>query len=164
MAKQEAAPAEAAAPKKGGKLKIIILAVVGVLLLAVIGVGALLLMPKGDDKAESAEVKKDTGKPPVYETLAVFTVNLADPQHYLQTELQLAVADVKAQARVKERMPEVRDAVIRLLSSKTMDDLTQADGKDRLAEELRQQVNDVLGAKSDDEGVRRVLFGSFIIQ
>ena len=164
MAEQEAAAVEEVAPKKGGKLKIIVLALVGVLLL-VVGVVVYLVMsspPPDAEGGEAAEVVER--KPPVYETLAVFTVNLSDREHFLQTELQLALENVEAQKLVKDRMPEVRDVLIRLLSSKTVDELTQADGKDRLADEIRQQVNGVLGVQSDAEGVRKVLFAAFIIQ
>lgn len=162
MAEQEAAAVEEVAPKKGGKLKIIVLALVGVLVLVGGVVGYLLMSSPAD--VEIDEVAEAQRKPPVYETLAVFTVNLSDRQHFLQTELQLALEDVKAQQLVKARMPEVRDVLIRLLSSKTVDELTQADGKDRLADEIRQQVNGVLGVQSDAEGVRKVLFAAFIIQ
>ena len=165
MAEQEAAAVEEVAPKKGGKLKIIVLALVGVLVL-VGGVIAYLLMssPPDAEGAEGADAEQVERKPPVYETLAVFTVNLSDHQHFLQTELQLALENVEAQQLVKDRMPEVRDVLIRLLSSKTVDELTQADGKDRLADEIRQQLNGVLGVQSDGEGVRKVLFAAFIIQ
>jgi len=165
MAKENAA-AEAGATKKGGKLKLIIIAVLGILVLVGVGVGYLLLSPPAQEQeqAEGEAAGKDDGKPPIYENLAVFTVNLSGRDHLLQTELQLAVADAEVQQKIKERMPEVRDVLIRLLSSKTVDELTQADGKDILSKEIQQQVNEVLGIKNESEGVRKVLFASFIIQ
>lgn len=167
MAKKEGAAAastEAVAPKKGGKLKIIIVAALGILVLLGAGAGYLLLSPPAQEQEEGEVASKNDGKPPVYVTLAVFTVNLSGREHLLQTELQLAVADAEVQQKIEERMPEVRDILIRLLSSKTVDDLTQPDGKDRLSSEIQQQVNAVLGIKNESEGVRKVLFASFIIQ
>ncbi len=176
---KDAAPAETEAPKKKGKLLIIILAVVMVVLIGG-GAGAYLLLskPSADKKAKAdhgdeeevaadAEEDEDAGHdddhPPVYEKLETFTVNLAD-ESYLQTEIQLMVADAKVQAKIKSRMPEVRDSLIRLLSSKTSEELSQVEGKAKLAEEVQKSVNDVLGVRKKSKGVKKVLFAAFIIQ
>lgn len=177
MAKEEAV-AEGAAPKKKGKLMIIIIAVVAVVLIGG-GVGAYLLMSKpaaekkaahGDEEAGAEEEGGDEEEhadeehAPVYVKLEAFTLNLADDESYLQTEMQLLVADAKVGEKLNARLPEVRDALIRLLTSKTAEELSQPEGKDKLASEIQKQVNEVLGIKSKSKGVKKVLFGSFIIQ
>jgi len=186
MSKAEA-PAEAAPPKSKKKLFIILIAVVVLVLLVGGGLAAWLLMSSpdkskkahgGDSEAaadaahgDTAAEEEDTGDegdgeahPPVYEKLEQFTVNLADQESYLQTEVQLMVADAKVQEKIKAHMPEVRDAMIRLLSSKTAEDLHQPDGKTKLAEEIQKEINQVLGVKKKSKGVKKVLFGAFIIQ
>lgn len=168
---QEETPAEVEVPKKKGKLLIIILIVVGVIVLVGGGIAAWLLT-SAPDKSKQADGHGEEGAadehedehPPIYEKLEQFTVNLADQESYLQTEVQLVVADVKVQEKIKLRMPEVRDAMIRLLSSKTAEELNQPDGKDKLAGEIRHELNSVLGIRKDSEGVKKVLFGAFIIQ
>lgn len=175
---QAETPAEGAAPKKKGKLLIIILALVGLIVLVGGGL-AFWLLKSAPDKSKQAKADAEEGDdaeeggdsqehgdehPPVYEKLEQFTVNLADQESYLQTEVQLVVADVKVQEKIKARMPEVRDALIRLLSSKTPEELNQADGKAALAEEIKRELNHVLGIKKDSKGVKKVLFGAFIIQ
>lgn len=172
MSKEEA-PAEVEVPKKKSKLLIIIVAVVGVIVLVGGGIAAWLLT-SAPDKSKKAEHGDEAGAdeegeggdahPPVYEKLEQFTVNLADQESYLQTEIQLMVADTKVQEKIKAHMPEVRDAMIRLLSSKTAEELNQPEGKDQLAEEVQQQINEVLGIKKRSKGVKKVLFGAFIIQ
>jgi len=173
MAKEVAA-AEVEPPKKKGKMLIIILAVVGVLVIGG-GVGAYLLLSKpadeksakhGDDAAaaEDEEGHGDEKHPPIYVKLEAFTVNLADQESYLQTEIQLMVADAKVGEKMNARLPEVRDALIRLLSSKTGEELSQQEGKDELALEIQKQVNEVLGINKKSQGVKKVLFGAFIIQ
>ena len=117
----------------------------------------------GSGAAEAVGVHDD-GHPPIYERLETFTVNLADQESYLQTEVQLMVADTEVQEKIKTRMPEVRDALIRLLSSKTAEELAQPEGKAKLADEVQKAVNDVLGVKKKSMGVRKVLFAAFIIQ
>jgi len=169
MAKEEEAATEVEQPKKKGKLLIIILAVVAVLVIGG-GVGTYLLLSKpavekndkhGDE--EAADGGEDE-HPPVYVKLEAFTVNLADQESYLQTEVQLMVADAKVGDKMNARLPEVRDALIRLLSSKTGEELSQQEGKDKLAIDIQKQINDVLGIKKQSEGVKKVLFGAFIIQ
>ncbi len=165
MAKEEAPAAEAEeqVPKKKGKL-ILILAVVAVLVLGG-GVAAFLLLSQPDaEQTEVAEAEVEDKTPPVYERLETFTVNLSDQQSYLQTDIQLLLGNAEVQAKIKQRMPEVRDALIRLLSSKNTDELTQQEGKDALATEIAQAVNAVLKVEDEAEGVKKVLFASFIIQ
>ena len=82
----------------------------------------------------------------------------------MQTEMQLLVADAKVGDKINARLPEVRDAMIRLLSSKTAEELSQQEGKDVLAGEIQKQINQILGVKGKLKGVKKVLFGAFIIQ
>ncbi|HNA30054.1 MAG TPA: flagellar basal body-associated protein FliL [Thiobacillaceae bacterium] len=166
MAKEEAPAAEEEAPKKGkGKLLIIIAAVVAVLVIGG-GVAAWLMLSKAEpEEGAKQEEHAEEEHAPIYEKLETFTVNLADQQSYLQTDIQLMLSDAKYQEKIKAHLPEVRDALIRLLSSRTSEDLAQQDGKDKLAEDIAKQVNEVLGTKGKEhEGVKKVLFGAFIIQ
>jgi flagellar FliL protein len=165
MAKEETPVAEPPAPKKRGKLLIIILAVVGVLVIGG-GVAAYLLLSGGEHDAKHGEEEtaQQEEPPPIYEKLETFTVRLADQESYLQIDIQLAVADAKVQEKIKARLPEVRDAMIRLLSGKTPEELSKQDGMDELADDIERQVNDLLGIKGKNKGVIKVLFGAFIIQ
>lgn len=169
MAKEEVPAAEVEPPKRKGKLLIIIVAVVLVLAIGG-GVGAYLLMskPNAEEGAKQADDEEhaDEEHPPVYEKLDSFTVNLADQQYYLQIEeMTFLVEDAEVQQKIKTRLPEVRDALFRLLSSKTAEELFDKEGKDRLAEEIRKEVNDILRIKGDAKGVKKVLFPkNFILQ
>lgn len=169
MAKDEAAAADDAAeaqPKAGGKKKllVIILALVAVLVLVGGGLTVYLLTtpPPGEGQAH-AEAEEDA-RPPVYEKLESFTVNLADGETYLQVEIHLMLGDPKLQERLKQRMPEVRDMIIRLLSSKLAEELAVPEGKDALAADVQSQLNGLLKVKKPADGVRKVLFNAFIIQ
>lgn len=171
MAKEEApaeaTPGEATPPRKGKrKLLIIILLVLGVVVLAAGGLAAWLLAtaPDKSKQAKGEEEEQDDKRPPIYERLDQFTVNLADQQSYLQAEIQLLVSDAKVQDKLKQRMPEVRDAVIRLLSSKTIEDLNQPEGMTLLADEINVLLNDLLRIKKGSPGIKKVLFSNFIIQ
>ncbi|MBI5331688.1 MAG: flagellar basal body-associated FliL family protein [Betaproteobacteria bacterium] len=171
MAKEPEQP-EGEAPKKKGKLLIIIIAVAAVVLVGG-GVGAYLLLKKpateqnadahGEDAAEE-EVAQGDGHAPIYEKLEQFTTRLSDGETYLQCEINLRVADAKVQEKIKTYMPEIRDMLLRLLSSKTVEEMSSVEGRDLLAEEVQQNVNQILGVKKASKGVQKVLFPAFIIQ
>ena len=117
-------------------------------------------------KAGSEETKhEEQAKPPVFVKLESFTVNLASDgeEHYLQTDIELKVADQKVTDNVKAHMPEIRNNVLLLLSSKTAGALVQVEGKQKLSGEIRDQINKVLQTKEED-GVSGVFFTSFVIQ
>jgi flagellar FliL protein len=165
MAKAET-PAEQGGNAAAGKKKLLIIIVAAVVLVLVAG-GAALLLLGGKPAAQSEEeeqVEQVEEKMPIYERLETFTVNLADQESYLQVEISLKLADVKVQEQLKQRMPEVRDVLLRVLSSKTAEELMTPEGKAELAKEVRKEVNGVIGAKKADKGVKDVLFTSFIIQ
>ena len=179
-----AEPAGAEAPKKSKKLLIIILAVV---LLLVIGGGgaAFLLMKKNhaEDDEEAAEEaapkkkekKKEKGALPIFIGLDAFTVNLTPEtgDQYLQVVISLEVEDAHEEPVLKAQMPKIRNNITLLLSGKKASELLPKEGKEKLAEELRDAVNSVLepptrnrkGEMVMPEGpVKSVLFTSFIIQ
>lgn len=140
------AEAEAAEqlPKKKGKLPLI----VGVLvLLAAAGGGAWFFMfrDKGADSPQH-QAKLQPPRPPVFVPLDAFTVNLSSDQsdQYLQVTATLKVLDQSAADAAKQYMPEIRHKTLVLLSSKKTMEITTGEGRERLAEELRQMANNVL--------------------
>ena len=187
MAK-DAKPAEegAEAPKKSKKLLIIILAVV---LLVVLGGGgaAYMLLKKGEPEEGDEDVAEETAKPkkkdkkkeahaaPVFVNLDPFTVNLVPEtgDQYLQVALSLELEDALEEPTLKAQMPKIRNNLTLLLSSKKASELLPKEGKEQLAEALRDEINSVIeppkknkkGEVVAPEGpVKSVLFTSFIIQ
>jgi flagellar protein FliL len=159
-----AAPAAESAPKKGkGKLLVIIIATV-VLLAGGGGAAWYFLHAKKTGEQEVAH-ESEPAKAPVFVKLEPFTVNLTSDgeDHYLQTDVELKVSDAKIVDKVKEHMPEIRNNLLLLLSSKTAGGLASVEGKQKLSGEIKEQVNKVLHGK-DEDGVSGVFFTSFVIQ
>lgn len=170
---------EAAPPKKNKKLLIIIIAVL-VLVLGGGGAAAYLLMSKGADHADDEEVateqsgkkkKGDNEAPPAYVALDPFTVNLVAEtgDQFLQLMISVEVADISVGDRLKMYMPKLRNNITLLLSTKKASELVTKDGKELLAEEIRDQINDIVEipsvkGKPPQDAVKEVLFTSFIIQ
>lgn len=183
-AKPAAEGGDQVAPKKSKKLLIIILA--AVLLVVIIGgAAAFFLLKSHADNPDDEEVaetthskKKDKGKevPPVFVSLEPFTVNLVpeNGDQYLQVSLSVQLEGPEAEQSIKTLMPKIRNDVTLLLTSKKASELLTKEGKDTLARELRDGVNDVLVPprrnkrgeliRADDGPAKEVLFTSFIIQ
>ena len=178
-AKPEAASTEGSPPKKSKKLLIIVAAAL-VLVLALGGAAAFFMMRNhnaedGEDEeavaTETAKTsKKKGGKEalPVYVALDAFTVNLIPEsgEQFLQLILSVEVADIPTGDKIKTFTPKLRNNVMMLLSGKKASELLTKEGKEKLAGEIREQMNEVLapGAKKADAPVKEVLFTSFIIQ
>lgn len=182
MAKEAKAAAESeqpATPKKSKKLLIIILAAVLVLVLG--GGAATLLLLKGGDPADDEEAAETTqakkkGKEihPTFVNLEPFTVNLVPEtgDQYLQVTLSVEFEEPTAEQLVKLHMPKIRNNVTLLLSGKKPSELLPKEGKEKLAAELLNTINDVLDpptskkseGHSGERPAKAVLFTSFIIQ
>lgn len=177
----EADAAEAAPPKKSKKLLIIIAAALTLFLVLAGGATYFLMKGSANPDAEGAEVateknkgdKKKSAKSsaPVYVALDAFTVNLVpenDTSQFLQLAMSVEVADILVSDRLKSYTPKLRNNVMMLLSGKKADELLSKDGKEKLANEVRDLINAILEESgqgdTDEEPVKEVLFTSFIIQ
>lgn len=96
-----------------------------------------------------------------------FVVNLADPgsRRYLRMNLNIALKKPKEdEPLLQARMPQLRDVVLLLLSSKTSEQLRGPEGKTALRQELIDQVNQVLAGKKKNKVVKNLYFTEFLIQ
>lgn len=136
-------PEPAAPPKKRGKL--VIIASLLVLVLGAGGGAAWFFLRPID--AEAAAVAEAKPKPAVFLPLESFTVNLmpsGGQPEFIQAGLTLKFDDAQASELVKQRMPEVRNRILMVLSSKRGPDLLPATGKQKLADELAQAVKTII--------------------
>jgi flagellar FliL protein len=136
-AEASAAPAPAPAPKKSWLLII-------VLLLVVLGAGGgaawwFLLRHKSGDEPAPQHVTA-----PVFLPLDQFTVNLQPEegqQQFLQVAVTLKLASDAASEGIKLQMPEVRNRILLLLSSKKPAEVVSVEGKQKLAAEIIEQID-----------------------
>lgn len=137
-AKADATPAPP--PKKRGKLMLIIS--FAVLVLAGGGGGAWYFLGTGAREGPVQAKAKAT----IFLPLDVFTVNLISKEalpQYLQTAITLKLTEDYA-GLVKTRMPEVRNRVLMVLSSKSVKELLSPDGKTKLALEIADAVKTMI--------------------
>lgn len=151
----------------------ILLIVVGILVfLLVVAVGGFLGYTRlpgvvakhaGNDTVAQQNVKKRLETKDII-VLDQFTVNLADKdvERYLVADFRLGMAE-KLKEPLDKNSAEVsgiRDSIIRLLSSKTAEQIQTPEGKDALCEEIRLIVNE----RFVKNRVAEVLINSFLIQ
>ncbi len=119
--------------------------------------GLLFALPM--QSAVGAGGKNDKGSSNLL-PMDTYVVNLSSAKRYLKVDLQLEFdAPNKVDKGVKET-PRLRDSIIRVLTSKTADDLLTVEGKDTLRQELVKVVNAALG----ENIVTDVYFTNFVIQ
>jgi flagellar FliL protein len=163
--KAAAAPVDAgvAAPKKKGKLPLIVGLLV--LVLSASGGAAWYFLhgnPPSTDKHDVVEKEK---KLALYVPLEAFTVNLqGQGDHYLQVGITLQVADNGAADEVKQQMPLIRNRLLLLLSAQAPAELGTVEGKQKLSAQVLAESRQLLLAKTPEEGIQNVLFSSFVIQ
>lgn len=176
MAKDAKPEAEATVvPTKSKKLLLIIALVV----LLLIAGGAAIFMLRGhsgqdgedDAPADKPKVeKKKNAKEaaPIYVALDQFTVNLVpeNGDQFLQIMISVEVEDLQVGEKLKAYTPKLRNNVMLLLSGKKASELITKSGKETLANDVRDLINQVLepGARPGNGPAREVLFTSFIIQ
>ncbi|MDP8221960.1 MAG: flagellar basal body-associated FliL family protein [Candidatus Lernaella stagnicola] len=158
--------------EKGGKSKIKLI-IIGVAVIAVIGaaVGALfafgILGSGGQSDADPAlEPEQIVGSADPTKVLPTvplesFVVNLSDAEQsrFLKVTIVIELTREDLAEEVEKRTQKIKDAVITLLSSKSVAQVRDSKGKLKLKQEITLRLNEILGGNS----VSEILFTEFII-
>jgi len=158
--------------KKSSNLVLIIIAVVLVLVLAIVGV-VVVMLAGGDDSPQSSNGNVQTTKEkpikmmdamevgPMF-PLDTFTVNLLSDsgRRYLKVQMNLELDAEELAAELESKTAVIRDVIIRLLSSKTLEEISTAKGKEKLKEQIVNQLN----LRLRDGNLRNVYFTEFVVQ
>ena len=176
----EAAEEKAPAAPAGIPMKMVIIIVAGVLVLALGGAFAMFKMmggpsgekAQGEGLGEKPSAHGDTvakegvhaagGGTGAIADLDPFIVNLADSPEvrYLKVTMKLEMESLGAVEDVKARTPQIRDAILVLLSSLDSVTARSPQGKYKLREDVTQRINGLLPKKS----VKMAYFTDFVIQ
>ena len=102
-----------------------------------------------------------TGQGYIYK-MEPYLVNLMDPgvPRYLKITLHVESNQEKVSEEYDKRLPQLRDAILTILSSKNYNDIMSSEGKTSLREEIKAKMNQLLvGLK-----VQNVYFTEFVVQ
>lgn len=146
-------------PKKGSKALIIIIVVATVVLSAGGFLGYKLLAGnKGDTEKYEEKEKAKTS----IVALNPFVLNLADHGRYLKVTLQFEISDESLHETVKEKTPQLRDTIITLVSSKSLNSISSPEGKFQLKDEVLFRANQIMGM--DKDAFKNLYFTEFVMQ
>ncbi|SEN50169.1 flagellar basal body-associated protein FliL [Nitrosomonas marina] len=152
------------AEKTSSKKGLIIMILVSVI---AIGAGAggtwFFMQGQQDDEYEPARPKKI---PTAFKELDLFTVNLQPEgrDQYLQLGLTVKIRATDVALEIDRQMPEIRNRILLLLTSKTANDLSTLIGKKQLGLELTNEIKKAMDSELFREEILEVLFTSFVIQ
>jgi len=156
-------------PKKSRKWLVVFL---GLIILLGAAIGAVIFLApgvisdslnlggiKGGEKKEKGPEKKEQGY--IY-NMDPFIVNLADQgrPRYLKIRMSIESQEMKVNEEYEKRLPQLRDTILTVLSSKSYGEISDSEGKKKLREEIIVKLNRLLRGFQ----VKTVYFTEFMIQ
>lgn len=185
MAEEETEEQEAPKGKKSNMLMIIIIVVL-VLIILIGAVVAILLMdddedvqttstpqvqtqsttkqraPSGRSNANAFQDSRRLNEIGILYPLDTFTVNLKSDsgRRYLKVTMSLELEGEELSLELDAKTAVIRDRVIRILSSKTLEEISSKKGKGKVSV----QVMDTLNAMISDGQIKGIYFTEFVIQ
>lgn len=137
---------------------------IGIISVIILGGGASafsFFIKSGNEegnKKEAAKVEEQVVMLP----LEPFIVNLngTEESRFLKASLNIELSKTEAAERAKTRTPQIRDAVIMLITSKTAESLISPEGKMQFKDEVSISVNQILG----ENIVKNIYFTDFVMQ
>ncbi len=169
--------------KKSGNMLMIIIIVVLILIILVGAVVAFLMMGD-DDEAEpvrepqakertiskssrsssssSMDDSRQLSDIGILYPLDTFTVNLKSDtgSRYLKVTMSLELEGEELSLELDAKMPVLKDRIIRILSSKTIEEISSKKGKSKVSS----QIMDTLNSMIADGQIRGIYFTEFVIQ
>ena len=144
-------------------------AIVGILVFTAVGAGGAVtwfkyLTPHKADAKPSEEKGSRPAQPtkmgPIVD-LDPFIVNLADSEpRFLKLTIKLELDGPTVKTEIAERTPQVRDALLILLSGKESQTIKPTAGKLQLRDEILQRINALL----ETGQARNAYFTEFVVQ
>lgn len=162
MAEEEAVKdtEEAQPPKKSKLIKLIVLASTVLLL----GVGGFFGWKWYDARKVAGATTQKAEETYIVYPLKSFIVNLADKRgvgkRYLKVTMEIEVGGEEQKALVNHKVPQLRDAVLLMLSSRTIAEITTLEAKLELKQLLLARMNRAVGKNV----IQRVYFTEFVVQ
>ena len=177
----DAAAADEKAPAPAFPVKLVIIIALVALIMGIGGAFVAVKFLGGSHKEEEASDAHKTEAPAKGESakaaggghgqsaapgamfdLEPFIVNLADAPdiRYLKLTVKLEAEDAVVTEELTARIPQIRDAVLVLLSSKDVNAVRTTQGKFQLRDEITQRINGLLSKP----GIRSAYFTEFVVQ
>jgi flagellar FliL protein len=114
-------------------------------------------------KAETSKIEKpEPAKQGHIYSLDSLVVNLADTEfpRYLKIKIDIESEEPKANEEYAKRSPQLKDAILTILTSKTYPEISESKGKLKLKEEIVLKANQLF----EKFKVKTIYFTEFVVQ
>lgn len=148
--------------KPRGKSFTNLFVIIGVALAAAALAVAGTFIFTGESKGSPKKVEKVSPETMAIFTLEPFIVNIYDGQdlRYLKLKVEMELSDPEAKTELTARQAQIRDGILSILTTKTMQDLQFQQGKNQLKQEIMAAVTRMVTPGK----VKQVYFTDFVIQ
>lgn len=163
---------EAEEEKKKSPLMMII--IIAVACLGIGGGAAFFLLGSSSsdaeaetDTEEAAEEEAVASKEAYYFSLdPAFVVNFQGKSRarFLQVNIDGMTREEVMKQEVTKHLPQIRNNIVLLLSSKTYDDLITPEGKETVRQEVLAEIQKVMESETGKKGIENIFFTSFVMQ
>lgn len=163
--------------KSGGKLKMIIMIVGGVVLISALSIFGtwFMLKDKIADPTLPAPGELEMGEPvmsaelgeAIYHAMQpafIINYNSGGKSRFLQVELSVLTRDPTSIEVLILHNPLIRNNLLDVFSTRDVATLATAEGKQQLADDLTKAIQDILVIEMGRPGIESVLYRSFIMQ
>lgn len=156
--------------EKTSKTTKLLIAVIAVLLLAVVGLGAFMLLGNGDDESADAVATTSVKQPPVYFTIEEpFIVNFSEQSNgavrYIQIKMKVMARSQAVIDMVKAHLPAIQHELLMLFYSQKYDEIQTSEGSQALQQASLATINQILQSETSlEDELEAVYFTSFIMQ
>lgn len=89
-----------------------------------------------------------------------FVTNLKGDNKFVKAGIELEVYDKNVLTELKDQNPKIRNVILQILRNKTPQDLDGSAGQVKLQNEIKTEINKILGA----DKITNVYFDDFIVQ
>jgi len=121
--------------------------------------------PVGPKKIPKITPEEEIFATTYYEFPGNFTTNLKESKKFLQISLGVSTQyDDQVMANVDSHQLALRSEILTIMSTFSTEDISGREGKQKLADSLKNGINDVLMKVEGFGGVENVHFTSFVLQ
>ncbi|HEY3375615.1 MAG TPA: flagellar basal body-associated FliL family protein [Candidatus Aquicultor sp.] len=156
-------PQEGVEKQKLGFFKFKIpLLIVLVVILAISTALVITKVTQSSAATKQEETKAAEKKAGTFITLDSFTVNLTGGANYLQIAIafEIEAGKKELETEITDRKPQINDTIITIIGSKSIEDISGQQGREKLKVEIKKAVDSLLSYGK----IERVYFTTFIMQ
>lgn len=171
---EEETPTEGAEEEAegGGKKKMIIFGVAGLVLLAVgifVGPAVMnMISPPEESEGDGDAVAEVVSSPPIYQSLhPPLVVNFKDEagdSHFMQITMEVMSREQTVVNSLRDNVAVVRNALILLYSGSVYEEITTRDGKEKMLKDGLEEIERVMIETTGEGGVEALYFTALVIQ